>query len=234
MTAQTLLRLPRVIVLLGYPQAENPVEVEFSGQLVLLGGNPGTSPPRLFDRDQDGDLDVASGSYGDSLISLINVNDTFEPQWKFDDQVFAGLKVAQDATPAFWDVNNDGLVDLIVAGTGGWLDFYHNDSAVGIDTELKSVAKTIYLKQNYPNPFNPETSIEYELAESGRVRLTIYNLLGQQVRTLVDEWQRAGRYRVRWDGRGAGGRTQLASGVYVYELRVGEAAVQRKKMVLLQ
>ncbi len=88
------------------------------------------------------------------------------------------------------------------------------------------------LYQNYPNPFNPETTIGYELVESNRVTLTIYNLLGQRVRTLVDEWQAAGNYRVVWDGSNDDNR-RLASSLYIYELRAG-SNMTRRKMILLQ
>jgi len=77
------------------------------------------------------------------------------------------------------------------------------------------------LLQNYPNPFNPETFIAYQLPEAGRVTLAIYNLLGQLVKTLVDEHQEAGFYKVRWDGANNAG-AQTASGVYFYRIRSGK------------
>ncbi|RMD89189.1 MAG: T9SS C-terminal target domain-containing protein [Calditrichaeota bacterium] len=83
------------------------------------------------------------------------------------------------------------------------------------------------------NGVNPETTIEYELARPGHVRLTIYNLLGQRIQTLVNEWQPAGKYRVKWDGRGERGAKNVASGVYVMELQVGER-IQRKKMLIIR
>src|SRR3989338_5193748 len=57
------------------------------------------------------------------------------------------------------------------------------------------------LKQNYPNPFNPETIIRYEVKKAGRVRIDVYNILGQKVRTLVNEVKNPGFYSARWDGR---------------------------------
>ena len=71
-----------------------------------------------------------------------------------------------------------------------------------------------------PNPFNDFTQISYRLAESGRVRLEIYNVLGQRVRTLVDEVQRPGHYRAEWNGRDAHGRAS-GSGLYLYHLVAG-------------
>ena len=88
------------------------------------------------------------------------------------------------------------------------------------------------LRQNYPNPFNADTIIEYQIAAKTRVALTIMNLLGQKVRTLVDGEQTAGIYRKEWNGRDYSGR-RLASGVYLYRLEVQEFTLERK-MILLQ
>ncbi len=88
------------------------------------------------------------------------------------------------------------------------------------------------LSQNYPNPFNPSTVIAYELPRRSTVTLTIYNILGQEVRTLVDREQPAGRHQVTWDGHnGSGG--EVASGVYLYRLTAGDQ-VKSRKMVLVR
>jgi hypothetical protein len=83
------------------------------------------------------------------------------------------------------------------------------------------------LDQNYPNPFNPTTNIEYAVPSDGRATLTIYNSLGQEVATLVDDNMTAGRYVVTWDAEG------IAGGTYFYRLQAGNS-VLTKKMVLLK
>jgi hypothetical protein len=88
------------------------------------------------------------------------------------------------------------------------------------------------LNQNYPNPFNPETEISYTLPKGGYVSLTVFNLLGEKVRTLVDRFQGAGDYYVRWDGTDASHKT-VASGVYLYRLKAGDYN-EIKKMILLK
>ncbi len=88
------------------------------------------------------------------------------------------------------------------------------------------------LAQNFPNPFNPETAIQYSLPQTGDVTLTIFNLRGQKIATLVNENQTTGNYVVSWSGRDDAGR-QVASGVYAYKLEAGNF-VQTKKMVLLK
>ena len=88
------------------------------------------------------------------------------------------------------------------------------------------------LAPNVPNPFNPSTVIPYRLDVDGPVRLEIYNLLGQRIRTLVDEVQAAGAYRVRWDARDAAGRS-VAAGVYLVRLRY-PGGVQTRRMLYLE
>jgi len=83
------------------------------------------------------------------------------------------------------------------------------------------------LHQNYPNPFNPATTISYDLPVSGRVSLSLFDLYGRCVRTLVDATQEAGMHIVQLDG------TDLASGVYVYRLRSG-AGVSTRKCLLIR
>jgi hypothetical protein len=88
------------------------------------------------------------------------------------------------------------------------------------------------LSQNYPNPFNPVTTIRFEIERKGRVRLRIYNVAGQLVRTLVDDVLDAGSYDKDWKGLNNAGK-KVASGVYFYRLEVGEYE-SVKKMVLLR
>lgn len=86
---------------------------------------------------------------------------------------------------------------------------------------------TIGLSQIYPNPFNPSTVISYQLPVSSNVTLTIYDLLGREVTTLVDEYRPAGSYEVEFSAKG------LSSGVYLYKLTAGEFS-QIRKMLLLK
>jgi len=88
------------------------------------------------------------------------------------------------------------------------------------------------LRQNFPNPFNPETTIKYDLADGGRVELRIYNMVGQVIRTLVNERQSAGRYSVRWDGKDDRGLS-VSSGIYFYRL-TSEKFSDVKKLMLLK
>ncbi|MDZ7402301.1 MAG: T9SS type A sorting domain-containing protein [candidate division KSB1 bacterium] len=81
-------------------------------------------------------------------------------------------------------------------------------------------------------PFNPRTEIHYQLPEATHVTLTVYNLLGQKIRSLIDEHQESGAYTVHWDGCDENG-SAAASGVYLYAISAGEFR-QVKKMVLVR
>lgn len=102
-------------------------------------------------------------------------------------------------------------------------------TATGVEEENQpsNRAAQFRLYQNYPNPFNPETEISYTLLVDCWVRLTIYNLRGQRVRALVDEYQTKGDKFAQWDGKDEGG-CQMASGVYFYRLQAGEYNETRK------
>ncbi len=88
------------------------------------------------------------------------------------------------------------------------------------------------LHQNYPNPFNPTTHISFQLPKGGDVTLTIYNLLGQPVRKLLQGQRPAGVHVIEWDGRDDNG-AQMASGIYHYRLQAGSFA-ETKKMLLMK
>jgi subtilisin family serine protease len=106
------------------------------------------------------------------------------------------------------------------------------DLVSSVQTRNKSLPDVFVLHQNYPNPFNPSTRIEYSLATDARAVLRIYNIAGQQIRTLVNASQAAGTYTVQWDGANGAGQ-QVASGVYYARLEAGPVA-QTRKMVLMR
>ena len=98
---------------------------------------------------------------------------------------------------------------------------------IGIEDEFGSVPAEYTLSQNHPNPFNPTTTIKYRLPLSGEVSLIVYNLLGEEVASLVNGTVPAGNHRVSWDA------SNVASGIYFYRLQAGDF-VQTRKMLLLK
>jgi hypothetical protein len=114
------------------------------------------------------------------------------------------------------------------AGTGGqgvWMRPTSQLTVTGTGPSGMSGPAVFSLRQNYPNPFNPSTTITYQVPSAGHVMLSVYDLLGRVVATLVDERKEAGSYAVRFDGRA------LSSGVYIYRLTAGQY-IQTRKMVL--
>ena len=101
------------------------------------------------------------------------------------------------------------------------------DITTGMDTPKEQVPTTFALKQNYPNPFNPNTVISYQLSVDSKVSLKVFDILGNEIATLVNEEQPVGIYQVSFN------QQQLSSGVYFYQLHAGDF-VQTKKMILLR
>ena len=87
------------------------------------------------------------------------------------------------------------------------------------------------LEANYPNPFNPSTTLRYHLADAGQVQLTVYNVMGQQIRVLVDQLQQAGAYQIEWDSRDQAGQ-QVAPGLYLYRLVSGNQTAAGKMLLV--
>ncbi len=99
-------------------------------------------------------------------------------------------------------------------------------------TANTNLPEDFFLGQNYPNPFNAQTQIEYDLPEDCNVKLVIYNILGEKVRVLIDEFQSAGIRNIFWDGKNDRGE-KVASGIYLYQIQAG-SFTKTAKMSLLK
>ena len=99
------------------------------------------------------------------------------------------------------------------------------DNLVLIEENL--IPKRYELSQNYPNPFNPSTTIKYQIPNSGKVTLTLYNVLGREIKTILNSYQNAGQYEIKFDASG------LPSGVYFYKLTSGSFS-DLKKLILVK
>jgi hypothetical protein len=99
-------------------------------------------------------------------------------------------------------------------------------SMVGVEKLDLPTPKEFYLANNYPNPFNPTTNIRFAIPVSGKVKLVVYNLIGQVVATLLDEYIPAGNHLVKFDAK------DLPSGMYIYKLKSGDTVMSKKLMVL--
>lgn len=124
-------------------------------------------------------------------------------------------------------------INRVGQGTAIASQLWFKEVGVGFSAHAVSevIPKTYALEQNYPNPFNPSTIIRYAIPSDGHVTLKVYSITGQEVATLVSEEKSVGQYEVRFDAAAHG--KQLASGVYLYQLRAGDFK-ETKKFVLLK
>lgn len=105
--------------------------------------------------------------------------------------------------------------------------WYETEEIVtAIEHVVKDIPSDYRLLQNYPNPFNPSTQIRFAIPEQAHVHLSVYNMLGQQVTTLVNENRCAGRYEVSFDA------SSLSSGLYLYRLQAGDFVKSRQMMLV--
>jgi hypothetical protein len=104
-------------------------------------------------------------------------------------------------------------------------------SVTDVTKQGSTLPKQFSVSQNYPNPFNPSTIINYALPRSSLVTIKIYNVLGQEVRTLVNSELQAGNYTVQWNGDNNTGRS-VASGIYIYRVAAGQTVKTMKMMYL--
>ncbi len=115
---------------------------------------------------------------------------------------------------------------------------YEETGVTSIDSDANNTVPTEFsLEQNYPNPFNPATTIQFSIPVNSDVRLVVYNMLGQEVATLLNEQRSAGNHSIVWNSSNANG-SKLSSGIYLYKLNAvtnsGKEFQQTRKMILLK
>ena len=159
----------------------------------------------------------------------VNNNDTVWHQTWYDDSLslskkYDTVKVLGLAGTGMWALGYDGT------NTDLWGTIQHAFGAtLAVNEGRQTVPSGFSLAQNYPNPFNPSTIISYQLPVAGNVSLRVFDILGRESALLVDEFQRAGLKRVRFDIQKYG----LSSGIYYYTLQSGSFR-STKKMVILK
>ncbi len=119
------------------------------------------------------------------------------------------------------------------AGGGFWYGTKYTGGMVGVfESHENTTLPEFKLRQNYPNPFNPITTIEFSVPQPSQVTVRVFNILGQEVRKLIDEPMSTGTHEVEWDGTDASGQT-ASTGIYFYRVRIGEH-LKTKKMVMVK
>ena len=162
---------------------------------------------------------------------LENANDIYSNHAAYGEQLTCDNANIINAQFNYWGVCPPGYFDIWPKST---VDFSNclSTPATKVDELDINLPAQLQLFQNYPNPFNPETTIEYALPKPGIAKLVIYDMLGQEVKVLVNEFQQAGAKFVVWDGKNNQDQP-VPSGVYIYQL-VTDGFTQSSKSVLLK
>ncbi len=197
------------------------------------------------DMNGDDKDDFAVGSYGWGYVGHQYV---FKGSGQFPDSMVdndADVKIIGNSQfselhngSMFADVMGEGRPQLLVcysrngSRVNGFVNLYSSSMLVSVDDPANDKPSKVELYPNYPNPFNPSTTIKYYLPKNEKVELKIFNILGQEVKTLVHSIQKNGEQKITWNGTNDRGQT-VSSGVYVYRLKAG-SSVLTKKMILLR
>lgn len=200
-----------------------------SFQNITVGFN---AKPVFHDVNANGRMDLLVGSMEGKLFHYRNEGPDGNPTFVLLTDNFGNINPAMELAPALVDIDADGDPDLIVGNLRGGLEFYRNTTSTSVrENESSQRPAHTFLHQNYPNPFNPETRIVYIVGSRELVTLKVYDVLGREIATLVDEVKDPGEYEVTFstaDGNAAG----LASGVYLYRLHSGGYTETRKFVVI--
>ncbi|MDY6915381.1 MAG: T9SS type A sorting domain-containing protein, partial [Candidatus Cloacimonadota bacterium] len=154
-------------------------------------------------------------------------------------------------SPAIGDADGDGDLDIAITnlnsyllvdyknptGIVTWPNFKYDEARTGnmaavVSNNPEETPEIItYLGKNYPNPFNPTTNIHFNIKNEGRVKLEIYNLKGQLVKTLVNSNLTKGGHTIHWNGNDDRGKS-VASGIYLYRLTTDDFTASKKMLLL--
>lgn len=221
------------ILLLRTDDAGNILWTDFYGD-----GSVGTELGNSVQETADGGFIVAGQtstfSAGQNDLWIIRTDDAGMTLWT---QSFGGSE--NESGHSVRQTTDGGFIisgytnSFGASSTDVWLIRLDSEGPTGVtDQPVHGAPQTFVLAQNYPNPFNPITNIEYHVESSDFVTVKVYDLLGREIATLVNENLAPGRYRVQWDGRNRLGQ-QVSSGVYLYRLVAG-GNVQTRQMLLVQ
>jgi len=182
----------------------------------------------VFDWEYNGGNLDDVGSYSQTMIFMDDTTDNFTPN---NDQ--GKVRIAKLFSG---DIDNDGNGDVIFSSASFATDkpqlfmVEHEEEVIVVNIDHNDsdiIPNKVSLEQNFPNPFNPATAFQYNLAESGIIELTITDIIGRKVTTLISGYQRSGNHNVLWTGKDSNGN-QVPSGIYFYNLKSGSNIITKK------
>ena len=209
------------LTLLSPPDQEIIDITDGSGAYAFMWDNPNNIDSLTFKLVFDGDLEFLQSQTINSSFATIQINDVIEQMYDLEVGSLTGSwRIEITNVESETNQNQNGPFQIT----------FINENILNVfDSNLP---KNFSLKQNYPNPFNPITSIRYDLPEDGLVNITIYDMMGRIVKTLVNSSQTAGFKSVQWNA--SNDRNEpVSAGLYLYTIQTGDFR-QTKKMVLLK
>lgn len=183
-------------------------------------------------------VNVQDFIFSPANLPNVVVGDTIKWQWVSGDHTTTSITVPAGASA--WDepihIGNQTYI-YVVTNAGNYhykctphfpgMEGFFEANLIGITPISNEVPNRFSLSQNYPNPFNPVTDIKFDIAAATNVKLTVMNMLGQEVEVLVNQSLNAGTYKADWNA------SNFPSGIYFYKLEAGEF-VDVKKMILVK
>ena len=181
----------------------------------------------VYDWEYGGGDPMDPNNYVEKAIFMDDTTDNFTPG---NDQ--GRVRVAKLFTG---DIDNDGSGDIVFTSASFAADKPHlymieHSGTLEASEESPSIPNKISISQNYPNPFNPETRFQYNIPVDGIVSIKVYDILGNKIKTLVNQWKSAGIHNEIWSGQNDNNQ-MVSSGVYFYQVKVGDEQIT-KKMIL--
>ncbi|MCF7858847.1 MAG: FG-GAP-like repeat-containing protein [Candidatus Cloacimonetes bacterium] len=184
--------------------------------------------PGLGNLNESDGFNVITGDLWGEVQFFENISGV----WTEDPTMFTGVSGEQNTTPALVDLDDDGDLDLVLGNYSGTLNYFEN-LLYNVHSNNETVSPNQFDLSNYPNPFNPSTNIHFSIPSECKVELTIYNILGQKVKTQISETLPAGDYSETWNGMNEFDQP-LSSGVYFYKLDINYKTQAIKKCLLLK
>jgi hypothetical protein len=225
------------LVVTNYDSDSISILINYSTYLLTINSQLATGRTPTYvaaaDFDMDGDSDLVVTNMNSNTISVYQNNSgTFA--FDADYNVARGPRMVLPI-----DIDGDIDKDLVVCNCfDGMITVLLNRTTLPpIPTDVEdnpahtALPDDYVLQTNYPNPFNPSTTIKYALPERSHVTISIYNILGRKIATIVDDTKAAGEYKAVWDGRDYENHP-VASGLYLYQIKTDKYTESRKMLLL--